>query len=234
MKVLCGIRPSGRIHLGNYLGVIKPGIDMQKENDVEFMVARFHGNPDIQVSESFKSDLVKIGCENVYIQESDNISFAWNLMPKISVNSLERMTQYKQKEKTAFLLNYPILMTADIILSNSDYVLVGEDQLEHLEFSNRVAKKFGYKTIKPIMSENKRIMSLSNPSEKMSKSSPAGCLFIDDSLDDIKKKIRKAVTNEDGLNNLKNIAKEFGVRYNAKHSEFKDDLSIAIYKHFNI
>jgi len=223
--ILCGIRPTGKIHIGNYLGVIKPGIEL----DATFMVAKYHSEADTKESEEFRDNLNKVGCNYVYIQPKNNIIEMYKLMKETSVKSLLRMTQYKEKEKTVFMLMYPLLMAVDIKESNCDEVLVGEDQLEHIEFANRLFKKIGYKKVKPIMSKNNRIMDLKDSTKKMSKSCPDGCLFVDDSLAEMKRKFKSAITDEAGIKNLKNIAEEFGVDFNNKYSILKEQLAITIY-----
>ena len=123
------------------------------------------------------------------------------------MGELQRMTQFKdksQKQQTninAGLFNYPVLMASDILLYNAKFVPVGEDQLQHLEFTRTLARKFNKKfgevfvEPKPLLTKIPRLMSLNDPKKKMSKSEPNGCLSLDDSENEIKDKIKKAVTD---------------------------------------
>lgn len=137
------------------------------------------------------------------------------------------MTQYKDKvmikkqEANTGLLMYPVLMAADILLYDAKFVPVGEDQLQHLELARTLARKFNSRFGKtfvepqPILTKTPRVMSLTDPTKKMSKSEPSGCLFIDDSPEEIKKKIARATTdsgsevkhapNKPGISNLLEI-----------------------------
>lgn len=120
---------------------------------------------------------------------------------------LQRMTQFKDKAATqkeninVGLFTYPILMAADILLYNAGFVPVGDDQLQHLELTRTLARKFNSRfgrtffEPKEILTANPRVMSLDDPTKKMSKSRPGGCLFIDDDPETIKSKIRSAVTD---------------------------------------
>lgn len=117
------------------------------------------------------------------------------------------MTQYKDKvlikeyEENMGLLTYPIMMAADIMLYNAKHVPVGEDQKQHLEFTRRMVRRFnnayGETFVEPkeLLAKTPRIMSLDDPDKKMSKSRPAGCIFLNDSEEDLKKKVMKATTD---------------------------------------
>lgn len=134
---------------------------------------------------------------------------AWVLNSITPYGELSRMTQFKEKSSkqreniNVGLFTYPILMAADIILYDAKYVPVGEDQLQHLEFTREVVRKFNRKfgktfvEPKPLMTAATRLMSLDDPEKKMSKSSPGGCLFLDDSPEEIKKKVMSAVTDSE-------------------------------------
>jgi tryptophanyl-tRNA synthetase len=177
------------------------------------------------------------------------------------MGELERMTQYKEKSKqheeniNAGLFSYPVLMAADILLYKTDIVPVGEDQQQHVELSRTLARKFnsrfGKVFIEPKTQLSKagaRIMSLSDPSQKMSKSIPQGCVFLSDSPDTIRQKIKTAVTdsgkeikfdekNKPAISNLLNIYHLFSKKtiadiekkYQDKgYAEFKKDLAEVI------
>jgi tryptophanyl-tRNA synthetase len=155
------------------------------------------------------------------------------------------MTQFKKKSKTqknnvnAGLFFYPVLMAADIVLYDAQYVPVGEDQIQHLEFTREIVRKFNnrYEDIfvepEELLTSTSRLMSLADPENKMSKSSPKGCLFLDDSPKEIKKKIMSAVTdsgekikydekNKKAVSNLMNIYQAFsGKKIKEIEKEFK-------------
>jgi len=149
---------------------------------------------------------------------------AWILDTITPMGELSRMTQFKEKTAPSFtyklfreeikqgaknsseninvgLFNYPVLMAADIILYDAKFVPVGEDQLQHLELTRTLVRKFNnqfgqtFVEPKPILTKAPRIMSLGDPTKKMSKSKPNTCLFLDDSEEEIIKKIKKAVTD---------------------------------------
>lgn len=131
----------------------------------------------------------------------------WLLSCVIPDGELRRMTQFKDRalikkqNVNAGLLMYPVLMAADILLYNTKFVPVGEDQLQHLELARTLARKFNgrfgetFVEPRPILTKTARVMSLKNPKKKMSKSDPEGCLFIDDSPEIIKAKISRATTD---------------------------------------
>jgi tryptophanyl-tRNA synthetase len=132
---------------------------------------------------------------------------AWILNTVAPMGELNRMTQFKDKSESqkknvnAGLFNYPVLMAADVLIYDTEKVPVGDDQLQHLELARSLAEKFNNKfgetfiEPKPILTKASRLMSLDNPEKKMSKSSPAGCLFIDDNEKEIEQKIKRAVTD---------------------------------------
>ena len=193
-KLFSGIQPSGEIHLGNYLGALKNWIKLQKKYDCIFSIVDYHA---ITVPYSPKTlpeniietaiILLSIGINPkksiLFVQStvSEHTELAWILNTITPLGDLKRMTQFKQKAKAhpkainAGLLNYPILMAADILLYKAEYVPVGEDQLQHLELTRTIARKFNklfgktFPEPKPILGKAKRIMSLTNPKNKMSK-----------------------------------------------------------------
>ena len=132
---------------------------------------------------------------------------AWILNTVTPFGELKRMTQFKDKSEhqreniNVGLFDYPVLMASDILLYDAEFVPVGEDQLQHLELTRTLARKFNKKfggvfiEPKPLLTETPKIMSLDNPNKKMSKSMPDGCLFVDDSPQVITEKIKRAVTD---------------------------------------
>lgn len=224
MRVLSGIQPSGDLHIGNYLGAIRNWVKEQYENDAFYTIVDLHA---ITVEHSPKAlrdnslslaaTLIAAGLNpeicTIFVQShvSAHSELAWLLECTATYGELSRMTQFKDKGKNsesirAGLFTYPALMAADILVYRADMVPVGEDQRQHLELARDIAVRFNSKygetftipTAK-IPPFGARIMDLSNPNKKMSKSSEskAGTLFILDSHDDIAKKISRAVTDTD-------------------------------------
>lgn len=151
------------------------------------------------------------------------------------MGDLGRMTQYKsckEEDRTGQLLTYPVLMAHDI--AGYKEVCVGLDQEQHLQYTCKLLRKYNdvYKTDYPIPVANMisgKIKDLKDPSKKMSKSSPKGCLFLDDTPDDIRHKIRKATANEEGLSNLRFLYSKFvGNDYPEQNQKLKEELSEAI------
>lgn len=133
------------------------------------------------------------------------------------------------------MLTYPVLMACDIILSGCTHILVGEDQEPHMEYYRYIARKNGYKKLaKSIVVKDSKVMSIKDPTKKMSKSlGDEHCIYLDDDLKTIKEKLKKAPTTPEGVQNLKRIAKAFNVKYNDKqNAKSKDDLSTVIYLTF--
>lgn len=215
MKYLYGIQPTGRIHLGNYLGGLKLAI----EKGAYVMIADYHSwtsrkylpGADVDVDFDFQFILSNLGAIT-YHQTKDALRVAWGIQCATPVSDLERMTQWKDKGKgNAGLLTYPCLMAADIILSQADVVIVGEDQLQHMEFYRRTCKRMGIKKIaKTLLTKTPRIMSIKDPTKKMSKSlGDAHCLYLDDYEANLKK-VMKAPTTPAGIKNLQQIAEALG------------------------
>jgi len=220
--LISGIQPTGRLHLGNYLGALSNFVKIQNSEDYNpyFFVADYHSLT-INFSPKKKREEIrnliriylKAGLNSeksvIFVQSalSAHTELTWILATVTPYGELSRITQFKEKSKenknniNAGLFLYPVLMAADILLYDAKWVPVGDDQLQHLEFTREIArhfnKKFGETFIepKPLMTETPRLMSLNNPKNKMSKSSPKGCLFLDDSPEEIERKIKSAVTD---------------------------------------
>src|SRR3990167_8590224 len=186
MNKLVGIRPTGKLHLGHYFSVIKPAI----EEKCDVLIARYHAPYDYVEGdyESLVAELEKyIPEEQIKEQELNPLMF-FQMLTLATSGVLGDMTQYKSsKNKTAHLFIYPVLMAHDV--AGYDEVYVGEDQRQHLEFANKILRKWGCPEVKAKIVGG-RIMSLSNPKEKMSKSEPRGCLFLGDTPEEITKKIK--------------------------------------------
>jgi len=227
MRILSGIQPSGELHLGNYLGALKNWAHLQEEkkNSCLFFIADLHSlteNPMSAVdkksqTEQLAIDLIALGLSpqkaTLFIQSSigEVSELAWIFNCLTPIGELERMTQYKdkifrQKENVnAGLFAYPSLMAADILIFKADAVPVGEDQLQHLEFSRETARRFNrrygktFMEPKALLTTSSRLMSLKNPLEKMSKSVPDSYIGVFDTPNLIFEKIRGATTASNDL-----------------------------------
>lgn len=205
MKTLVGIRPTGRLHLGHYFSVIKPALELR----ADVLVARYHapmGN-----WKQLLKDLAKYGIQGK--RQELNAYLYFQLLDAAKDGELRRMTQFKSKEQTGLMYAYPVLMAHDCV--GYDSVVVGEDQKQHGELITRLLYRVGYRA--PLFEySGGRIMSLNDPSQKMSKSIPNGCLFLDE---DPYNKILSAVTSPDGVANLKNIASRLGLEYDETQNQ---------------
>lgn len=231
--LISGIQPSGRLHLGNYLGALKNFVDLQNSGKYEcyFFIADYHSLTEdyapeekSQQIQNLMADYLAAGLDpkksTIFLQSQvpESTELAWIFETIAPFGELNRMTQFKDKSGSqkeninVGLFTYPVLMAADILIYNAQIVPVGEDQLQHLELARTLARKFnsrfGETFIEPkaLMTATPRLMSLDDPAKKMSKSQPGGCLFIDDEPKDIEAKIRSAVT--DSGNEVKYDEKE--------------------------
>jgi len=220
-KVLVsGLKPSGELHIGNYLGVLKNLVDLQDKDYKRFyFIADYHALTQKYDAKDKKDEIFKMAVDalavgidpkkSVLFLQSDineHNNLAWLLGNMVSTGELGRMIEYKEKVAqgqvpVAGLFNYPILMAADILIYNADLVPVGEDQRQHLELTRTIARAFNgrfgktFKDPKALHTKTPRIMSLNKPDQKMSKSIPAGCLFLSDPPDVIRKKVMSAATD---------------------------------------
>lgn len=229
--IVSGIQPSGKMTLGNYLGAIKNFVTLQdSEEEQEFLVfvADLHAitvfQDPINLRRNIKSLVATyLACGlnpekvTLFIQSdvSEHAQIGYLLQTITYIGELERMTQYKDKMLkqtsgvSSALLTYPVLMAGDILLYNADFVPVGEDQKQHLELTRNLAQRFNsrysetFKIPEPLISKNgtEKIMSLQDPTKKMSKSDPVekACIFLLDEPKVIIKKIMSAVTDSDGI-----------------------------------
>jgi tryptophanyl-tRNA synthetase len=215
MKYLIGIQPSGKIHIGNYLGCLKRGIDLQNQgHEVIFLIANYHSLTTDSFSDKTEEELIRLGCKNIKRQTPDYTELFFKLCCKMNLGTLLRMPQYKDKKDSVEfdlgLLLYPVLMTADIMMNDPDVIIVGRDQVAHIELCNEISKRLGGKEFKYEFGDVDKIMSLQDPEKKMSKSlGNRHVLHIFD--EDYEKKIKKANANELGLENLRKIAKGIGL-----------------------
>ena len=220
MRVFSGVRPTDRLHIGNYLGAIKQWLVFQETSEAVFCIVDLHGITTPYEPKTYQKAISDKAIEYlacgldpekciIFIQSKvkEHSELAWILGTVCQVGELQRMTQYKEKKQqhksaAAGLLNYPILMAADILLYRTDVVPIGKDQVQHLELTRTLAKRFNAKfgntliVPKPFLPKlGAKIMALNNPKNKMSKSMPETCLFLFDEPKDIKKKIMSAVTD---------------------------------------
>jgi tryptophanyl-tRNA synthetase len=242
--MLSGIQPSGDLHLGNYLGAVKNWAARAEEFDCYYFMADLHTltvrqDPKLLRRRSLEQLAQYIACgidpeKNVLFLQShvhEHAELGWILNCYTMFGELSRMTQFKDKcAKNADNINgglftYPSLMAADILLYQADYVPVGEDQRQHCELTRDIAVRFNNiygETFKVpeayVPKAGARVMGLGNPSSKMSKSDPNGCVFLMEKPEDIARKFKRAVTDSDtencvhfdmqnkpGVSNLMNI-----------------------------
>lgn len=221
MRIFSGMRPSGQLHIGNYLGALKNWVDLQKSNFCVFGVVDYHAittpfNPK-QISKDIKNlvlDYLAAGIDpkkSIIIVQShipEHTELAWILGALTPVSWLERVPTYKEKlalhpkHRNLGLLAYPVLMAADIMLYKATLVPVGEDQLPHIEYTNDIIKRFNqifgktFPLVKAVVIKGAgaRIKSLTDPTKKMSKTGNEG-IALTDSPETIRQKIKTAVTD---------------------------------------
>ena len=224
--MLSGIQPSGDLHLGNYLGAVKNWGARAEEFDCYYFMADLHTltvrqDPKLLRRRSLEQLAQYIACgidpeRNVLFLQShvhEHAELGWILNCYTMFGELSRMTQFKDKcAKNADNINgglftYPSLMAADILLYQADYVPVGEDQRQHCELTRDIAVRFNNiygETFKVpeayVPKAGARVMGLGNPTSKMSKSDPNGCVFLMEKPEDIARKFKRAVTDSDTEN----------------------------------
>ncbi len=224
-KVLSCIQPSGMLTLGNYLGALKNWIAMQDEFDCTFAVADLHAITVRQEPAALRQQiystyalLLALGLDaeknTIFIQSHvpEHANLSWLLSCNTQFGEMSRMTQFKDKSQkhpqniNVGLFSYPVLMAADILLYKPDFVPVGADQKQHLEIARDIAIRFNniygdvFTVPEPYIAKTgARIMSLQDPSKKMSKSddNPNSWVAILDNRDDIIRKFKRAVTDSD-------------------------------------
>ena len=169
-------------------------------------------------------------CNNVHEQYTNVLELFYRLAHSTSVSELARLPQYQTKEQTLHMLSYPLLMASDIIVSECDAVIVGDDQEPHMHFYREIARRNGYKEAMTIKSDTPRIMSIKDPSKKMSKSLwDEHCIYLDDSLEELTEKIMKAPTTPEGVGNLLAISKLYEFEYDPeRNKDSKEKLIKAI------
>ncbi len=226
-RVLSGVQPTGNLHLGNYLGAIRNWVETQSNYDNFFCVVDLHAitvphTPETLAQDTYTIAALYLACgidlnhSTIFIQSHvpAHSELAWLLNCITPLNWLERMIQFKEKavkqgeNVSAGLLDYPVLMAADILLYDADQVPVGEDQKQHLELTRNIAVRvndqFGTED-EPVLKlptplireEGARVMSLLDGRKKMSKSDPSEMSRINllDPPDVIQKKLKRCKTD---------------------------------------
>lgn len=225
--VFSGVQPSGSLTIGNYIGAIRNWVALQDEYDCYYCIVDLHSITVPQEPKDLRKNTLELlavylacGLDpekcTLFIQShvSAHAELCWVLNTMSYMGQLSRMTQYKEKSQragenvNAGLFTYPVLMAADILLYQADLVPVGEDQKQHLELARDLAERFNnrysptFKVPEPLIKkEGARIMSLQNPQKKMSKSddNENGYILILDKPDDIRRKVKRAVTDSIGV-----------------------------------
>ncbi|WP_038159755.1 tryptophan--tRNA ligase [Verrucomicrobium sp. BvORR106] len=218
MRILSGLQPTGRLHLGNYFGMMQPSLQLQHEGDAYYFIADYHSLTSIQDAKALRENVRNLAIDflacgldpekAVFFRQSDlpeHTELAWILSTVTPMPMLENCTSYKDKVANGIAANhglfaYPVLMAADILIYDSDRVPVGKDQKQHLEVARDIATKmnltFGEGTLKVpaalIREETATVIGLDG--RKMSKSynNTIG-LFEEESP--LKKKIMRIVTD---------------------------------------
>jgi tryptophanyl-tRNA synthetase len=238
-RVFSGIQPTGDLHLGNYVGALKNWVSMQDEYETIYCVVDLHAmtlpyQPSALSRQRIETAkmVLAVGIDPqrslLYFQSDvpQHSELTWILSTLTGIGQLERMTQFKEKADRAGqnlgLLSYPVLMAADILIHKVQAVPVGDDQTQHLELTRDLAVRFNdrFGDVFPVPERitpeiGARVMSLTDPTSKMSKSdpSPKSRILLTDTTDQIMKKIKAAVTdagsevaydweNKPGISNL--------------------------------
>jgi len=235
------IQPTGVLTLGNYLGAIKNWVKLQDEYKCIYSIADMHSLTVFQTAEELRKNTIELAASllaagvdksTLFIQSnvSEHAELTWVLNCNTYIGEISRMTQFKEKGRkhsdniNVGLMDYPVLMAADILLYQAELVPVGADQKQHLELSRDLAARFNNKYSQTfavpepyITKQTARIMSLQEPGSKMSKSdpNPNGFVTLNDSPDVITAKFKRAVTDsgsevvaskeKPGVTNLLNI-----------------------------
>jgi len=245
-RVLSGIQPTGHLHIGNYLGALRNWVKIQHEYDSIFCIVDLHAITVHQDPAELKQQITQLAglflaagidpkSSTIIVQSSvaQHSELAWMLTCMTPLGWLERMTQFKSKTENqetilSGLLQYPVLMAADILLYQANIVPVGEDQKQHIELARDIAQRFNSlygetftmpETRLPMVGA--RVMGLDDPTKKMSKSAAGGGHGIGllDTPAEMKKKIMRATTDSSpavdfdtmgpGVVNLLNIFQAF-------------------------
>ena len=245
-RIFSGVQPSGNLHIGNYLGALKNWVEIQGNYESTFGIVDLHAVTVYQDPAELRSKILEtaalfmaVGIDpkqsTIMVQSSvpEHAELAWMLTCVTPVGWLERMTQYKVKSQAQEtvgdgVLQYPVLMAADILLYQAAIVPVGDDQAQHLELARDIAQRFnslyGETFVMPathLPAVGARIMGLDQPETKMSKSATGSghAVGLLDPIDQVRKKIMRATTDSQpavdfetlgiGVQNLLNIFQAF-------------------------
>ncbi len=222
MRIFSGIQPSGEIHIGNYIAAIRQWLELQNNNECVFCIVDWHAITvpyDVKILQQKIKEVAMIYLAAglnpeksiIFVQSQikEHAELAWLLNTMTPLGDLQRMTQFKEKgaknskNLCAGLLNYPVLMAADILLYQTDIVPVGIDQKQHVELAREIARRFnarfGETFVLPkvqLLRIGAKIMSLTDPTKKMSKSDkPESRIGLFDTPEQIKKKIASSTTD---------------------------------------
>ncbi len=225
-RILSGIKPTGQLTLGNYIGALRNFKNFQSQGECFIFIADLHALTLPIEPETLRTNSRDIAAFylaaglnpekcNIFLQSHVSAHAELNaiLQNYLYMGELSRMTQFKDKsqkmnqEKIGLgLFAYPVLMAADILLYDATIVPVGDDQVQHVELTRDLVKRFNHRygdiLIMPkaqITKVGARIMSLSDPHKKMSKSDPKGDIFLKDDINVIRKKIMSAVTDSEAV-----------------------------------
>ncbi len=276
--IVSGIQPTGNLHIGNYLGAVQNWVSLQKSSKYKLFIfiADLHSLTGDMTAEQRRKQVMTTAAELIaaginpeqatfFVQSHvpEHTELAWVFNTLTPVTELYRMTQFKDKSErqekniNTGLLTYPVLQSADILLYRATQVPIGQDQVQHLELTRDAARwfnnKYGeyFKEVKPLLTEVPKVMSLLEPTKKMSKSLGQGHVIeLADEPSVILSKIKKAVTASEGgegapgVQNLIMLLKQFaGKEQQAKYiaaekdgsiryGELKETLATAISAHF--
>ena len=278
-RMVSGIKPTGELTLGNYIGALRNFVKYQDDYELYVFIANLHCVTVYQDPKELRKNLkdaiaLYLACGldpekcTIFLQSDvyEHAQLGWLMTCMSYMGELSRMTQFKEKtqnakdeNRTAGLFVYPPLMAADILLYDAEYVPVGEDQKQHVELTRDLAQRFNnrysetFVVPEPLVAKvGARIMSLSDPAKKMSKSEETnkGCIYLLDDINVAKKKIMSAVTdmcahvnydkeNQPGVSNLLEIMSSLSgepidsivARYEGKgYGEFKKEVAEVVAK----
>ena len=271
--LVSGIRATGNLHVGNYLGALKQFIELQKDYNSFYFIANLHALTTLDDPKELNKNTINVVADylaagldpkqsTIFLQSHipEHAELAWIFNCITPLGELYRMTQFKDKAENketanAGLLTYPVLMAADILLYKPQVVPVGEDQVQHVELTRVIARKFNHKVgetfpePKSLLTKGARVKSLLTPEKKMSKSNDEP-IYLTDEPETIAKKLKKAVTATDasgssaGVENLLLLLREFGTQEQMayfetaqkantiKYSELKETLAHDISEYF--
>lgn len=273
--IVSGIQPSGELHIGNYLGALRNFVKLQEEGyQCTFFIADLHSmtisyDPKEKAKQTMDLalDYLAAGLDpeksTIYVQSQVPVctELAWIFNTVTPLSELERMTQFKDKAQkhtqniNVGLLDYPVLMAADILIYKATTIPVGQDQFQHVELTRKIARffnnRFGqtFEEPKEVITPTPKIMSLADPSKKMSKShGPKSYIAINDAPSVIEAKMKKAVSttayDKDVYDFYATLLQEFGSakskeyfamqfkKKNIKFSELKKALAEDISEYF--